>query len=69
VEGSGDVDARKLEARDVEASIEGSGNIDVHVSGGKLSATVEGSGDVRWSGTASIERVRISGSGEVARRD
>ena len=69
VEGSGDVDARKLEARDVEASIEGSGDIDVHVSGGTLSATVEGSGDIRWSGTASVERVRVSGSGEVARRD
>lgn len=69
VEGSGDIDARKLAATDVEASIEGSGNIDVNVSGGKLSATVEGSGDIHWSGTASIERVRVSGSGEVARRD
>ena len=69
VSGSGDIDARRLEARDVEASIEGSGDIDVNVSGGKLSATVEGSGNVRWSGTASIERVRVSGSGEVARRE
>jgi hypothetical protein len=69
VSGSGDVDAAQLRAKDVEASIEGSGNIGVNVDGGSLTAKVSGSGDIRWRGEAKVERVSVSGSGEIRKGD
>lgn len=68
VEGSGDVNASGLRAKDVSASVEGSGDVDVTVEGGTLAASISGSGDVRWRGEAKIERVTVSGSGEVTRK-
>jgi len=69
VEGSGDVNAAELRAKDVAASVEGSGEVDVRVDGGSLSASVAGSGDIRWRGEAKVERVSVTGSGEIARKD
>lgn len=69
VEGSGDVDASALRARDVVAEVEGSGDVEVTVDGGTLSASVSGSGDVRWRGQAKVERISVSGSGEISRKD
>jgi hypothetical protein len=69
VEGSGRVEAAGLRAKDVSASVEGSGDVDVTVDGGSLAASVSGSGDIRWRGQAKVESVSVSGSGEISRRD
>ncbi len=69
VEGSGDVHAAGLRAKDVSASVEGSGDVDVTVDGGTLAASVSGSGDVHWRGQAKVERVTVSGSGDVSRKE
>lgn len=69
VRGSGDVNATKLRAKDVAAKVEGSGDVDVSVDGGSLTASVSGSGDVHWRGQAKVESVRVTGSGEVARKE
>jgi hypothetical protein len=68
VEGSGDVRARGLVAKDARIRVEGSGDVEVTLAGGSLDAEVSGSGDVRWSGDAKVERVAVSGSGEISRR-
>jgi hypothetical protein len=68
VEGSGDVRARGLVAHDARIRVEGSGDVAVTLAGGSLDAEVSGSGDVHWSGDAKVERVAVSGSGEISRR-
>jgi hypothetical protein len=68
VEGSGDVRARGLVAKDARIRVEGSGDVEVTLAGGSLDAEVSGSGDVHWSGEAKVERVAVSGSGEISRR-
>jgi hypothetical protein len=69
VDGSGDVDASRLAATDVEASVRGSGDVEVSLAGGSLSASVAGSGDIHWRGEGRVERVAVTGSGEISRRD
>jgi hypothetical protein len=64
VDGSGDVLAKRLEAEEVEASVDGSGSIEVHAKE-KLKASVNGSGDVRYKGKPDVKS-NISGSGEVS---
>jgi putative autotransporter adhesin-like protein len=68
VEGSGDVDAARLAAVNAEASVEGSGDVELNLAGGTLSAAVEGSGDIHWRGDARTESIAVHGSGEVSRR-
>jgi hypothetical protein len=68
VAGSGDIRARPLTARSAEIDVAGSGDVEVTLDGGTLRAQVAGSGDIHWYGKAQVERVSVSGSGEIARR-
>jgi hypothetical protein len=63
VEGSGDVNARDLQARTVAIRIAGSGDAVVCASE-TLQAHVAGSGDVRYCGSPRVEK-KVSGSGGV----
>ncbi len=69
VTGSGDVHAERLVASDVSAAVDGSGDVDVSVHGGVLSAVVSGSGRIRWRGEARVERVVVTGSGSVEKKE
>ena len=65
VNGSGDVFAFELAARQVEISINGSG--DVRVSAAEsLAVTIAGSGDVKYIGQPTLAQ-KIIGSGDVHR--
>ena len=63
--GSGDVKAGALTAKGATVSVAGSGDVEVTLDGGSLSATVAGSGDVVWHGKAMVEQ----GLGERLGRD
>lgn len=64
LDGSGAVDARGLEATTADLSLSGSGDIAANVSG-SARVTLSGSGNVDVYGTATLDRVDISGSGSV----
>lgn len=68
IDGSGDIHAAGLTAKSAKAEVSGSGDIEVTLGGGSLEAQVSGSGDIHWHGTAQVERVSVSGSGEISRR-
>ena len=63
IAGSGDLQATDLETRMMEASIAGSGDAEVHVTG-ELDASIFGSGDVHYRGEPSVSTSTV-GSGEV----
>lgn len=67
VTGSGDLRAAGLEAREVNASLAGSGDIQVTCSG-VLDAAITGSGDIRYGGSPAEVRERITGSGTLSAR-
>lgn len=64
--GSGDISAKQLKAKNVDVSISGSGDVDVHCDG-KLKVRVSGSGDVEYYGNPIKEDSKVSGSGDVSR--
>jgi hypothetical protein len=64
VSGSGDVDAYGLEARSVDASVSGSADIRVTVTG-SLKARVSGSGDIHYRGNPETIDSKSAGSGDV----
>lgn len=64
--GSGDISAKQLKAKNVEVSISGSGDVDVHCDG-ELKVRVSGSGDVEYYGNPTKEDSKVSGSGDVSR--
>jgi hypothetical protein len=64
LDGSGAVDARGLDATTADLSLSGSGDIAASVSG-SARVTLSGSGNVDVYGTATLDRVDISGSGSV----
>jgi hypothetical protein len=66
IAGSGALDAARLDADVVTASLVGSGSANVQARGA-LSVSIAGSGDVVHSGAA-VPRASISGSGSVRRR-
>jgi hypothetical protein len=66
VEGSGAVDARHLDATTADLSVSGSGDLAATVSG-SARVSISGSGSVDLYGSAVLERVSISGSGDVTR--
>lgn len=68
VQGSGDVAAGRLQAVNVDARVEGSGDVELFLAGGRLTAAVEGSGDIHWAGQAKTESIAVHGSGEISRR-
>lgn len=64
VTGSGDFSGYGLEATNVDASVAGSGDIDVNCSG-ELKARVAGSGDIEYRGKPTKQDTKIIGSGTI----
>ncbi|MBN9090176.1 MAG: DUF2807 domain-containing protein [Reyranella sp.] len=66
ISGAGNVTLEKLDQRELELRINGSGQIEAHGSVERVSATISGSGDVRL-GDVTMKRLdaKISGSGSV----
>lgn len=65
INGSGDADLCKLDARAVDAAIRGSGSACVRASQ-TLNAAVSGSGDIKYTGAAAVTQ-SVSGTGEISR--
>ncbi len=63
--GSGDIHAFGLQSNHTEATIAGSGDIEV-VSNQSLKARVSGSGDIEYRGKPSKEDTKVSGSGSIS---
>ena len=66
VTGSGDFKAFNLSAENVEATISGSGDIEVSASK-SLEAKVSGSGDIVYKGNPEKENFKTFGSGEISK--
>ena len=66
ISGAGDVTLEKLDQRELEVRISGSGQIEAHGTVERVAAHISGSGDVRL-GDVAMKRleVRISGSGSI----
>ena len=64
VSGSGDVDAKKLKSKAVQAAVSGSGNISCNADE-SLDAHASGSGDITYSGNATAVKTKVSGSGNI----
>ncbi len=67
ISGSGDIQAKALEAGSGKASIAGSGSVTCNMKE-SLKANIAGSGDVYYTGTASVE-TSVAGSGTVKKID
>ena len=65
IDGSGDIDFAKVNARSGNVSISGSGDIKVRTDG-NLSVSINGSGDVTYFGNARVTK-SINGSGDIHR--
>jgi hypothetical protein len=63
--GSGDIHAFGLQSNHTEASIAGSGDMEI-VSHQSLKARVSGSGDIEYKGNPSKEDTKVSGSGSIS---
>ncbi|QEM03212.1 DUF2807 domain-containing protein [Mucilaginibacter rubeus] len=68
ISGSGEINGKSLRTETVEASIAGSGNINL-IASKTVSARISGSGSVVYSGTATIGATRYAGSGRVSKAD
>jgi len=66
VTGSGDFMAYSLNAKNVEAAVSGSGDIQVYASQ-SLKARVSGSGDISYKGNPEKQDFKTSGSGDISR--
>lgn len=65
--GSGDVECVDLiKANHLNASVKGSGDINLNISAKSLNAEVNGSGDIDLKGTANHFEVSVNGSGDVS---
>jgi hypothetical protein len=62
------VDAKGFATRDATVSVAGSGDVDVRLAGGTLTAQIAGSGNVTWSGEGKVGAVAMAGSGRVRQR-
>lgn len=67
VSGSGDVQAFDLKAKDVTASVAGSGDVEVTATN-SIKARVAGSGDIYYKGNPAKEDNSVSGSGDITKR-
>lgn len=67
VAGSGNVDAQELRASSADLHSESSGDMLARVDGGGVNVTIDSSGDVELWGSASLQTVRVRGSGELVR--
>ena len=68
VSGSGEINAKQLRVQTVEASISGSGSVDI-VADEAVSARISGSGSLNYSGNAKIVSDKHSGSGRISKND
>ncbi|TFF33435.1 head GIN domain-containing protein [Mucilaginibacter psychrotolerans] len=68
VSGSGEVNGKQLRVQRVEASISGSGNVDI-IADEAVSARISGSGGLSYSGNAQIVNDKHSGSGRISKHD
>lgn len=68
VSGSGDIDGDSLVATSADVTVSGSGSVGVTLGGGSLRASISGSGDIVWGGTATVEEMRVHGSGSIEKR-
>jgi hypothetical protein len=66
VTGSGDVFAYDLKAFKVDASVTGSGDVEVSVEN-ELNAKISGSGDIKYRGNPDKQNFKTSGSGSVSK--
>ncbi|GAA4278918.1 head GIN domain-containing protein [Aquimarina mytili] len=67
VTGSGDLEAYQLKAKEVVASVTGSG--DIHVTAtSSIKARITGSGDILYKGNPELEDKKVSGSGDITRQ-
>lgn len=65
IAGSGDIDnSGTIKADDFEASIAGSGDINLNINAGTVESSISGSGDIELSGSAKNLKVKIAGSGD-----
>lgn len=64
INGSGDFEGEKFETKDADISIQGSGDVNLRVTG-NLKATILGSGDVTYSGKPTNVQSNIIGSGDI----
>ena len=65
VSGSGDIDAYDLISETAILKIAGSGDINLTVNK-ELEARVSGSGDISYKGNPKIQKIKVSGSGDVS---
>jgi hypothetical protein len=68
ISGSGEINGKSLSTETVEASIAGSGSINL-IASKTVSARIAGSGSVMYSGTATTGQTRYAGSGRVSKVD
>ncbi|UOE51720.1 DUF2807 domain-containing protein [Mucilaginibacter sp. SMC90] len=68
ISGSGEINGKSLKTETVEASIAGSGNINV-IASKTVSARISGSGSVVYSGSATTGETHYAGSGRVSKVD
>ena len=67
VTGSGDLEAYSLEAKEVNASVTGSGDIYVTATS-SIKARITGSGDISYKGNPEREDKKVSGSGDITKQ-
>lgn len=69
VEGSGDVKGLgSFTVKEVELSVEGSGDLSWVTEAGSISASIEGSGDIRITGSCAALNASVQGSGDINAR-
>ncbi len=67
ISGAGDIDTRDLIAREVDVTISGAGNAEVHVTE-SLEGRVSGVGNLTYYGDPEHKRTRVSGIGNIRQR-
>ena len=67
ISGSGDLKAKNLKAQSVRCRVAGSGDVSCFAAK-ELDALVSGSGDIRYSGSPTSVKKKVSGSGDIEAR-
>ena len=65
--GAGDVNARELDADEVDVNISGAGDVEVTALK-RIDARISGVGEIDYWGRPEKERTRVSGIGDIDRR-
>lgn len=70
VQGSGDIEGKKLECEILDLSVQGSGDIKLeNIKSTDLKAQVAGSGDIELGGSSKSASYRVNGSGDIKATD